>query len=193
MPPPTLVIDWDHTLAHSRPALPGSEIASASVYRLSISKDGYQGPTNLYLRPYAEEFLQAAGAAGYRLALWSYGVSEYIAQCLSKTGLSDYFSEVRTRGETPHMPTPLKDLFLVEEDLTRIAIVDDSNEMFGQLNPYNCIDSPAWEASHSQDRHLSAMLPVVDFHFSYILSQFSAEDLRKLRAKRLNDLGQRRW
>jgi hypothetical protein len=114
----------------------------------------------------------------YRLVLWSYGDSGYIAQCLSLTRFKPYFRGIISRQ---NMVAPVKDLYALDPDLTNIAVVDDSNNPFGMLNPYNCIDIPSWSAGNVSDTILNVMPSLVDFHFNEVLAKRNIDDLLSLR------------
>jgi hypothetical protein len=176
----TVVLDWDGTLAYSHQPtslnddkLPGRSPTAV----LGIDRNGLPGTTHLFLRPHSGKLL-AQLAQRYDLVLWSYGVTDYIAQCLQATGLGERFERIITREL---MPVPIKDLAALQPDLTKIVIVDDSNDSFGLLNPVNCIDVPSWDPTIGDDRVLPAVVKLVELHFGRVLRHYSNEKLHELR------------
>lgn len=205
---PILVVDWDGTLAFSESVDPDNQYYPMPLEEdgspprhdaginnlkgqsatLSIDRNGVVGETRLFIRPYAFNFLSRMSKY-YRLVLWSYGVEEYIRQCLIVSRMRTLFEKVIVRE---NMRIPLKDLAAIEKDLTHIAIVDDSNATFGLLNPYNCINVPSWFPAMEDDRVFNVLPLVVDFHFQYVLRKRSTRQLLDLRNNALRSFLQRR-
>jgi TFIIF-interacting CTD phosphatase-like protein len=151
---------------------------------LSMSRDGVKGDYGLILRPGVKHLLTVLRQK-YQVVLWSFGVGSYINECLQKTGLANIFSQslVITREKMDSMNTDLKDLYLLSKlsPLNEIVIADDSNEMFGILNPFNCIDVPTYNYLDSSDNLLEILPYIIDFHFMNILSKTTEEQLVSLR------------
>lgn len=186
----TVVLDWDGTLAVS---LLMSAVETrrrrypkelGEPIELSMSRDGVKGDYGLILRPGVKHLLTVLRQK-YQVVLWSFGVGSYINECLQKTGLANIFSQslVITREKMDSMNTDLKDLYLLSKlsPLNEIVIADDSNEMFGILNPFNCIDVPTYNYLDSSDNLLEILPYIIDFHFMNILSKTTEEQLVSLR------------
>lgn len=186
----TVVLDWDGTLATSFSMLVVERQRRqfpknlGEPIELSISRDGAKGDYGLILRPGVKRLLKTLKEK-YQVVLWSFGVDRYISECLRKTGLENSFSQhlIITREKMDRMNTDVKDLYLLSKlsPLNEIVIADDSNEMFGILNPFNCIDVPTYNYLDSSD-HLLEILPfIIDFHFMNVLSRTTEEQLVTLR------------
>jgi hypothetical protein len=98
--------------------------------------------------------------------------------------LTKYFHPglVITREKMAAMHTDLKDLHALRKvsPLHETLIVDDSNEMFGILNPFNCIDAPTYSLN-TADHFLDVLPLLIDFHFQNVLSRHTEEQLLALR------------
>jgi TFIIF-interacting CTD phosphatase-like protein len=191
-----LVLDWDGTLAYSV-LLAAGEVDEANVNKiptfkgmLSLDRNGTEGMTALFLRPHIKSFLKMTSEK-YNLVLWSFGTANYIAECMEMTGFSIYFSKIIVREM---MKYPIKDLFYLNLPLNKIAIVDDSNNTFGILNPMNCIDIPTWLPYYDGDRVLKVMDVLIQYHFKNIMSQYDKYNLESKRndiIRKINSLNQK--
>lgn len=186
-------MDWDGTLAFSCPlaacARGGTRYLRRRApktpppYVLDMDKNGQPEPTALFLRPGARAFLDELSAR-YTVGLWSFGVPEYLAQCLQKTDLADAFSLIKTRAD---MTLPVKDLYTLTGDLARVLIVDDEPATFGFLNPDNCIPIPPWspfsdDAAAGED-DLRRVLYAIPIWFQFL--EHAGPRLHSLREQRL--------
>jgi hypothetical protein len=180
-----VVLDWDGTLAVSVPAgyFPTSnskrEHKLFRQYPLTIDRNGMLGKQELYLRPGIQEFLSGLRPR-YQLILWSFGVAEYLRQCMEQTHLHKYFHQIIDRETMMNAGMEIKDLYRLRGSLEQIVIVDDSNDMFGMLNPFNDIDIPTWHLDYD-DQILKWFPKVIDFHFDYILNEISNTELLQVR------------
>jgi len=185
-----VIVDWDGTLAFSCPAAACARKRLTSPFPpVEMDRNGQPEPTALFLRPGTRDFLEEL-SAHYIVGLWSFGVAEYVAQSLQNTGLADAFALVRTRAD---MTLPVKDLYTLTGDLTRVLIVDDEPTTFGFLNPDNCIPIPPWspfrEDAAAGEADLRRVLYAIPVWFQ-LLENFGPR-LHSLREQRLALLLQR--
>jgi TFIIF-interacting CTD phosphatase-like protein len=182
-----LVLDWDGTLAYSALLSEQSETDlnqfPTFVRALSLDRNGTEGPTALFIRSKAKNFLKRISKE-YNLILWTFGTQKYIKDCMQATGFDKYFTKIIFREM---MKQPIKDLFQLKVPLNRVAILDDSNDTFGILNPVNCIDIPSWYP-YDEDTILDVIDTVIHYHFKNILSQYSSHDLENRRTEIIRTL-----
>ena len=150
---PILVIDWDETLAFAGQVGPEAEehpLQNSDLVGhirkpegvLTLDRNGVPKKMHLYIRPHVRKFLRKVSKQ-YQLILWSFGVKEYISQSLKASKLHSFFQGIIARENLRGIL--IKDLASIEQDLTRIAIIDDSSDMFGILNPYTAEITPIQE------------------------------------------------
>lgn len=180
-----VVVDWDGTLVYSCSLANCAEKGIISSFDpVNVDRNGGPGPVALFLRPGAYEFLGKL-SQDYLIGLWSFGVYEYVTECLQCMALSKMFSFVKTRVD---MRIPFKDLYMINGDLSRVLIVDDDCESFGFLNPGNCIPIAAWTPFSDQDNvaggeEFDLVLRMIPVRFQEIEKQGSC--LLRLRRQRI--------
>lgn len=180
-----VILDWDGTLAVSVPAgyvpmsSPKRDHKLFKQFPLTIDRNGMPGRHELYLRPGVREFLGGLKSR-YHLILWSFGVHEYIRQCMEQTHLRKYFHQIIDRETMMNARMEIKDIYRLKAPMNQMVIVDDSNDMFGLLNPFNCIDIPTWNLDKN-DHVLKWFPKAVDFHFDYILKEITDAELLQTR------------
>jgi len=182
----TVVLDWDGTLAYSCPwetCLRRGFVPTLEPIR--VDRNGSAGLTGLFLRPGITEFLERLSER-YVVGLWSFGVQEYVMQCLRSADLLGMFKTVKTRAG---METPFKDLFIVSQRLSNVILVDDECQLFGFLNPDNCVQVTAWRPFENQGnllahhQMLGSVLTEISVRFSAIEGR--EVDLQRVRQQRL--------
>lgn len=179
-----LIFDWDGTLAvteaagAAHPIQPSAPLPS---YRLDQDINDVPGEFDLFLRPHSNEVLHALSTQ-YNLAIWTFAMPGYIRACLRATSLERLFPprQVISRQEMADWKTKVKDLFLLCSrlgwEMRDTVIVDDSNTIFGVLNPFNCVDIPTWRPAQTDDKRLLALPRLVERQFD-LLSRYSERDL----------------
>jgi len=194
----TVVLDWDGTLASVIPdgiitrPVHAARALEINLISIPLDHEARSGRFLLILRPFLYELILTL-SANYNLALWSYGMPEYIDRCMQTTGLHKIFngSNVITRSDMFAWKTPYKDLYLLKDrlgiSLRETVIVDDSNFNFGILNPFNCVDIPNWTPNLRQDTCLKALPTLINERFEY-LELMDEADLVRRRQEILNSL-----
>lgn len=194
----TIILDWDGTLATVIPDgfLTRARLANRAeelhYVTLPMNHDGRTGKFVLVLRPFLLELVLHLSAE-YNLALWSYGVPDYIDLCLKKTGLHKIFSgpNVITRADMSSWNTPYKDLYRLKEHLgirlRETVIVDDSHFSFGVLNPFNCVDIPTWTPEVLTDTALRALPTMINQRFE-ALARLDEAELERRREEILRSM-----
>jgi hypothetical protein len=195
---PTVVWDWDGTLAETIPDRAFSRFVRGlfgkkdNALSLGINREGKAGHFLLYVRPGVRELLDLL-QVHYQLVLWTYAVPDYIHACLHASDLKDFFPADRiiTRADMQAWNAHYKDLFLLNQrfyaPLDQTVIIDDGNAEFGLLNPYNCIDIPAWNHTQLQDMSLMSVPKLIEQRLAYIASR-GEEELKKHRASVLSTI-----
>jgi TFIIF-interacting CTD phosphatase-like protein len=187
----TIILDWDGTLAAIIPdgiiTRPVHAARSLEINLVSIplDREGKPGKYLLILRPHLYELILTLSSS-YNLALWSYGVQEYILRCVNSTGLHTVFNgpNLITREDMQDLNTEYKDIYLIKNRLDirmhETLIVDDSNASFGVLNPYNCLDIPSWTPDMRQDTCLKSLPALIEQRFD-VLERLGEAELERRR------------
>lgn len=176
-------MDWDGTLACSlslKDILYSKydfNIKKFKTKKLSLNERGEYGRFFIFLRPYVIHFLDQVSKE-YTLYLWSYAVRNYITQCLRVLNVAYYFEDRIICANAEKMAP--KDLLLITKtDLRSIIIIDDRNEIFSILNPYNSINVVSWHPAQENDSIFLDMFSVIKMKFDF-LANFP-EDLVEIR------------
>eukprot|EP00842_Homolaphlyctis_polyrhiza_P004384 jgi/Hompol1/4947/HPOL_004047-RA len=155
-PKKTLVLDLDETLIHS--AMGGSRRHDFAV---EVLMDKHICLYFVYKRPYVDLFLKKA-AEWFKIVIFTASVPEYADPVI------DWLDPNRTivskryfrRSCTVHNGVLVKDLSVVEQDLSQVILIDNCPFSYS-LNEDNGIPIDTWTGDNSDERLLD-LLPFLD-------------------------------
>ncbi|KAI0035655.1 NLI interacting factor-like phosphatase-domain-containing protein [Vararia minispora EC-137] len=170
--PKTLVLDLDETLIHStsRP-LPshGGGLLGLSFgrrerasHKVEVTLGGRSTTYHVYKRPFVDFFLRKV-SAWYTLVIFTASMQEYADPVIdwldAGTGI---LSRRLFRESCTQLPngTYTKDLSVVEQDLSRVALIDNSPVSYS-VNETNGIPIEGW-THDPYDEALLHLLPILD-------------------------------
>ncbi|KAH8830811.1 NLI interacting factor-like phosphatase [Flagelloscypha sp. PMI_526] len=169
--PKTLVLDLDETLIHSTSRPIQSDRTGWFGFRRRDNKPGYTvevvlgGRTTLYhvyKRPFADFFLRTV-SSWYTLVIFTASMQEYADPVIDwLDGGKGILSRRHFRDSCTQLPNGsyTKDLSIVEGDLSRVCLVDNSPISY-KVNEANGIPIEGWTHDPS-DEALLDLLPVLD-------------------------------
>lgn len=155
----TLVLDLDETLIHSLSR--GSRISSAYMIEVKL---GTQRATLYYVykRPYCDEFLKEV-SKWYDLVVFTASMKEYADPVIDWLESDQkYFSKKFYKHNCTYLPKKgcyVKDLSVVEKDLSKIIILDNSPSSYA-FHKDNAISIESW-ANDIYDTDLLHLIPVL--------------------------------
>ncbi|WVQ73231.1 hypothetical protein IAR50_002797 [Cryptococcus sp. DSM 104548] len=181
----TLILDLDETLIHStsRPlSYPGGSSGGGGILGLSLGGvlgiggkgKGREGHTvevvvngrstmyHVYKRPYVDHFLRKV-AAWYTLVIYTASMPEYADPVIDwLDGGRNLFARKLYRESCYQQPNGsyIKDLALVEKDLSRVCFMDNSPISYS-WNKANALPIEGW-TSDPNDEALLHSIPVLD-------------------------------
>ncbi|KAI0304191.1 NLI interacting factor-like phosphatase-domain-containing protein [Russula brevipes] len=167
--PKTLVLDLDETLIHStsRP-LPAPGIRGlfgtrrGASHTVEVTMGGRHTTYHVYKRPFVDFFLRKV-SAWYTLVIFTASMQEYADPVIDWLDAGQGILRRRFfRESCTQLPNGsyTKDLALVEKDLSRICLVDNSPICYS-VNEMNGIPIEGWTHDPS-DEALLDLLPVLD-------------------------------
>ncbi|KAF9353384.1 Nuclear envelope morphology protein 1, partial [Mortierella sp. NVP85] len=157
----TLVLDLDETLIHAT-----SRGSRSQGYMVEVLADGHSCLYYVYKRPHVDYFLQKV-SEWYKLVIYTASMAEYADPVIdwldqNRTLIQRrYFRQscIISNNGSPS-PTYLKDLTVVERDLSSVCLVDNSPVSYS-LNRENGIPISTW-IDNPDDEALLDLLPFLD-------------------------------
>lgn len=153
----TLVLDLDETLIHAT-----SRGSRSQGYMVEVLADGHSCLYYVYKRPHVDYFLKKV-SEWYKLVIFTASMAEYADPVIdwldsSRTLIQRrYFRQSCTSGKNN---TYLKDLSIVEPDLSSVCLLDNSPVCYS-LNKENGIPIDTW-IDDPNDEALLDLLPFLD-------------------------------
>ncbi|KAH9179788.1 NIF-domain-containing protein [Lactarius sanguifluus] len=167
--PKTLVLDLDETLIHSTTRPPTTSgirglfgARRAAPHTVDVVMGGRPNVYYVYKRPFVDLFLRKV-SAWYTLVIFTASMKEYADPVIDWLDAGQGIIARRFfRESCTQMPNGsyTKDLTVVEQDLARICLVDNSPICYTR-NPMNAIPIEGWTHDPS-DEALLDLLPVLD-------------------------------
>ncbi|GAB5593227.1 Nuclear envelope morphology protein 1 [Umbelopsis nana] len=157
----TLVLDLDETLIHSTSRGNGVPGASGRAHVIEVVVDKHACLYYVYKRPHVDYFLRKV-SEWYKVVVFTASMSEYADPVIDWLDQENRLISKRyfRQSCTLRGGNYLKDLTLVEPDLAKVCIVDNS-PMAYILNSENGIPIEGW-ISESGDEALLDLLPFLD-------------------------------
>ncbi|CAM0138784.1 unnamed protein product [Umbelopsis sp. WA50703] len=157
----TLVLDLDETLIHSTSRGNGVPGASGRAHVIEVVVDKHACLYYVYKRPHVDYFLRKV-SEWYKVVVFTASMSEYADPVIDWLDQENRLISKRyfRQSCTLRGGNYLKDLTLVEPDLAKVCIVDNS-PMAYILNSENGIPIEGW-ISESSDEALLDLLPFLD-------------------------------
>ncbi|CAO3665723.1 unnamed protein product [Umbelopsis vinacea] len=157
----TLVLDLDETLIHSTSRGNGVPGASGRAHVIEVVVDKHACLYYVYKRPHVDYFLRKV-SEWYKVVVFTASMSEYADPVIDWLDQENRLISKRyfRQSCTLRGGNYLKDLALVEPDLAKVCIVDNS-PMAYILNSENGIPIEGW-ISESGDEALLDLLPFLD-------------------------------
>ncbi|ANB15601.1 Nem1-Spo7 phosphatase catalytic subunit NEM1 [Sugiyamaella lignohabitans] len=156
-PPKTLVLDLDETLIHSLSQ--GSNFSTGQMVEVKLDN---QVATLYYVRkrPYCDYFLKCV-SEWFHLVVFTASVPAYADPMIDWLEQErKYFSRRLYRNECTATPSGyVKDLSIVESDLSKVFIIDNSPISYSKQNE-NAIGIEGW-ISDSSDHNLLHLIPLL--------------------------------
>ncbi|KAK3821619.1 MAG: NLI interacting factor [Benniella sp.] len=157
----TLVLDLDETLIHAT-----SRGSRSQGYMVEVLADGHSCLYYVYKRPHVDYFLQKV-SEWYKLVIYTASMAEYADPVIdwldqNRTLIQRrYFRQscIISNNGSPS-PTYLKDLTIVERDLSSVCLLDNSPVSYS-LNRENGIPISTW-IDNPDDEALLDLLPFLD-------------------------------
>ena len=155
-------VDMDETILCSVPDSQKKKIDLDSVGKISVFKNGEKFISSVYVRPGAEAFLNNLKELG-SVCLFTLGVPSYVTQVMEVCGLSSLFDRILTRadceknslnlsekdlsdwGVSRSSAVLIKDLRLLDEDLSKIIACDDSPFLYPAPQRRRVIEVPRFQ------------------------------------------------
>ncbi|KAI9448121.1 NIF-domain-containing protein [Lactarius indigo] len=160
--PKTLVLDLDETLIHSTTRPPTTSGIRAAPHTVDVIMGGRPNVYYVYKRPFVDLFLRKV-SAWYTLVIFTASMKEYADPVIDWLDAGQGILARRFfRESCTQMPNGsyTKDLTVIEQDLARICLVDNSPICYTR-NPMNGIPIEGWTHDPS-DEALLDLLPVLD-------------------------------
>ncbi|KAI9223137.1 NLI interacting factor-like phosphatase-domain-containing protein [Blastocladiella britannica] len=170
----TLVLDLDETLIHSTSrGLP----TRRSDHLIEVSIDGHKCMYYVYKRPHVDFFLRKV-AEWYKVVIFTASLQEYADPVIDwlEGGKRLVRGRYFRQSCIQHGTTYLKDLRVIDADLSQVCLLDNSPISFA-INQANGIPIEGW-VSDSNDEALLELLPFLD-------ALRFAEDVRSVLGLRL--------
>lgn len=157
----TLVLDLDETLIHSTSRGNGVPGASGRAHVIEVVVDKHACLYYVYKRPHVDYFLRKV-SEWYKVVVFTASMSEYADPVIDWLDQENRMISKRyfRQSCTLRGGNYLKDLTLVEPDLAKVCIVDNS-PMAYILNSENGIPIEGW-ISEAGDEALLYLLPFLD-------------------------------
>ncbi|PWN22906.1 NLI interacting factor, partial [Microstroma glucosiphilum] len=156
-----LVLDLDETLIHSTSRSPTWTALRAQHSSVNVVLDGRSVIYHVYKRPWVDYFLRKV-STWYQVVIFTASVQEYgdpVIDWLDQ-GRGLIAGRLYRDACTYKNGSYLKDLSIVDLDLSRVCLVDNSPASYF-LNPSNGIPIEGWTHDPS-DEALLDLLPVLD-------------------------------
>jgi len=153
-----LVLDLDETLIHST-----SKGSKTHDHMVEVLVDKHACLYYVYRRPHVDYFLRKV-SEWYKLAIFTASMPEYANAVID---LLDPDHSIFQQRLFRHSCTPhkvhgyIKDLSLIDGDLSRILLVDNSPVAFEQ-NVDNAVPIVSWYNNDPEDQALLDLLPFLD-------------------------------
>lgn len=164
--PKTLVLDLDETLIHStsRPYSSSRRTRQLKVRVVEVVLDGRSTVYTVYKRPWVDFFLRKV-SAWYTVVIFTASLPEYADPVIDwldgGDGGGGMVGGRLFRADCVHANgSYLKDLSVVEPDLARVCLVDNSPASYA-INQANGIPIEGW-INDPNDECLLDLLPVLD-------------------------------
>lgn len=165
----TLVLDLDETLIHStsrpipsRASLIPTPIIRAPAHTVDVVLAGRRTQYHVYKRPFVDFFLRTV-SGWYTLVIFTASMKEYADPVIDWLDAGRGILVQRLfRDSCTQLPNGsyTKDLSIVEQDLSRVCLVDNSPISYN-VNQANGIPIEGWTDDPS-DQALLDLLPVLD-------------------------------
>ncbi|KAM0790937.1 hypothetical protein ACM66B_004243 [Microbotryomycetes sp. NB124-2] len=166
MTPKTLVLDLDETLIHStsRPYAPSKRNAGLKVRVVEVVLDGRSTVYTVYKRPWVDFFLRKV-STWYTVIIFTASLPEYADPVIDwldgGDGSGGMVAGRLFRSDCVHANGAyVKDLTVVEQDLSRVCLVDNSPVSYA-INQANGIPIEGW-INDPNDECLLDLLPMLD-------------------------------
>lgn len=153
----TLILDLDETLIHSTAAS-----CSNFDFMVEVLVNRASCLYYVYKRPNLDHFLSVA-SNWYNLIIYTASVREYADPVIDLIDENRrYFKKRLFRSECTQTPSShyLKDLSLIEPDISKVCLLDNSAASFA-FYPDNAIPIESWK-ENSRDTALLDLLPFLD-------------------------------
>ncbi|KAI9294894.1 hypothetical protein K502DRAFT_277779, partial [Neoconidiobolus thromboides FSU 785] len=153
-----LVLDLDETLIHST-----SKGSKNCDHMVEVLMDKHAALYYVYKRPHVEYFLNKVGE-WYKLAIFTASMSEYANAVIDLLDPDHSLIKVRLYRESciAHEDKGyIKDLSLIESDLSQVLLIDNSPRAF-EKHPNNSVVIQSWYNQDAHDQALLDLLPFLD-------------------------------